>query len=348
MEKVNVIVGRFQPLTLGHLKGAEEVWNKYGIRTVFCIVNTPESKLNEKHPFPSDLIIEQNEMLGREEYFGGFAPIINADIGKIAKVCRDIGKEPVMWTCGSDRVKAYEKQCVQKYIDMYDLDPEIRVHEIKRTDEDISASKVRECISKNDYKGYCKLMPKWSHDKHRFELYKEYIVIRENNRFEGMRSLKDYINEVMIQQTITESVFRHGGHTKDSIGSTQEMFDKIVNGMKDTDYKKWNTNILKDSAVKKACSSCDKKVTKMIISEFIDMYQECDGDFTGDGQPDDMDELIDEEGEYWFEQYIYNTLACVTDNLGNDYDMEMKAWGRSVDLDDLIIAIEQVFIKTVM
>ncbi len=185
MEKVNVIIGRFQPLTLGHLKGAEIVFKEHGLKTVFCIVNTPEDKLNDKHPFPSDTIIEQNYDLRKQDYFAGITPIMNADIGKIAKVCRNIDCEPVMWTCGSDRVAAYSKQCIEKYIKMYDLDPSIHVNEIKRTDDDISASKVRETLINDDYSGYKRLMPKWSHSITKYELYKEYmgkISIKENLR----------------------------------------------------------------------------------------------------------------------------------------------------------------------
>ncbi len=195
MNKVNVIVGRFQPLTLGHLKGAEEVFKEFGLKTVFCIVNTPDSKLNEKHPFPSEMIMEQNEDLADEKYFAGIHPIMNADIGKIAKVCRDLGCEPVVWTCGSDRVAAYKKQVIPKYIEMYDLDPEFKVHEIKRTNEDISASQVRQCIMDNDYRGYCKLMPKWSCNDRLFNIYKEYIATSGGYVRE---SLKDFLVNKII------------------------------------------------------------------------------------------------------------------------------------------------------
>ena len=30
---INLMVGRFQPFTLGHIKGAQEVMNKYNLRT---------------------------------------------------------------------------------------------------------------------------------------------------------------------------------------------------------------------------------------------------------------------------------------------------------------------------
>lgn len=172
-EKVNVIVGRFQPFTLGHIKGAEYVLKEYKLRTVFCIVETPESKLDKKHPFPSDLIVRNNQDC-KGEWFAGMFPIRNADIGKIAQVCRDHNFEPVMWTCGSDRVEAYKKQACEKYINMYNLDPDFKVVEIPRTDDDISATKVRQAIKAGDKKTYEKMMPSWSHKD--FDSYKPFIT----------------------------------------------------------------------------------------------------------------------------------------------------------------------------
>ena len=44
MRRVNVMVGRFQPLTNGHLKCVETAWEKKGVPTVLCMVNTKEEK----------------------------------------------------------------------------------------------------------------------------------------------------------------------------------------------------------------------------------------------------------------------------------------------------------------
>lgn len=176
MEKVNVIIGRFQPLTLGHIKGAEYVYKEYGLKTVLCIIDTPSDKLDERHPFPSSLITKHCTSGCHEPWFAGMYPIKNADIGKIADVCREHDFEPVMWTCGSDRYSSYKRQ--EKYIDKYNLSPDFKVVEIPRTDDDISATKVREAIKRDDIGTYKKMMPTWAHAY--IKDYKPYISVFES------------------------------------------------------------------------------------------------------------------------------------------------------------------------
>lgn len=185
-EKVNVIVGRFQPFTLGHAKGAEYVFDKYKLRTLFCIIDTPTSKLDKKHPFPSDIIIKDNESC-KAEWFAGMYPIKNADISKITTVCREHNFEPVMWTCGTDRYESYRKQAIPKYMDALELSSEFKVIEIPRTDDDISATKVRNSIKDDDKSTFDKMMPSWSKDN--FEEYKKYVKESKDT------SLYGYINE---------------------------------------------------------------------------------------------------------------------------------------------------------
>lgn len=200
MEKVNVIVGRFQPFTNGHIKGAEAVVKEHGLRTVFLIINTPEDKTDLRHPFPSDVIIRDNSGV-KEGWFAGMFPIQNADIGKIASVCRDNGFEPVMWTCGSDRVKAYSAQVQEKYIKMYDLDMDFKVNEIHRTDDDISASQVRQFLIDDNITGFKKMMPRWVWG--RFGEYRDIVIMNKDktpstSRNVGrkrMKSLKESLVE---------------------------------------------------------------------------------------------------------------------------------------------------------
>ena len=195
LEPVNVIVGRFQPFTLGHIKGAEQVYNSRHnfpdgkrLRTVFLIIDTPESKTDSRHPFASDRIIKDNSVC-TEPWFAGMYAIKNADIGKIASVCRDNGFEPVMWTCGTDRYSQYSRQAVPKYIDMYNLSNDFKVNEIARTDEDISASAVRKALKNDDKKTFEKMMPKWIWDK--YDDYKVVVSAVKENR----GSLTEYIKE---------------------------------------------------------------------------------------------------------------------------------------------------------
>lgn len=188
-EKVNVIVGRFQPFTRGHIKGAEEVWKRDQLRTVFLVIDTPQAKTDSRHPFPSEVIIKDNVECG-EEWMAGMYPIKNADIGKISGICREHGFEPVMWTCGTDRVRAYSYQVQEKYIKMYDLDPDFKVNEIKRGDEDVSATAVRQALKADDRKEYQKMMPRWSWG--RFDDYRNIVLSVKEHQ---MSSLRDYVME---------------------------------------------------------------------------------------------------------------------------------------------------------
>lgn len=185
--KVNVIVGRFQPFTLGHITGAEQIYKEYGLKTVFLIINTPKSKVDSRHPFESEQIIKDNINCG-EDWFAGMFSIQSADIGKIAAVCRDNGFEPVMWTCGTDRYAGYSRQASEKYINMYNLSLEFKVNEIKRTDDDISASAVRQALKDGDQKTFEKMMPKWTWNK--FDIYKSIVsAVKES------KSLSSFIKE---------------------------------------------------------------------------------------------------------------------------------------------------------
>ena len=69
--------------------------------------------------------------------------------------------EPVLWGTGTDRFKTYGYQVNNdKYRDELGVLPEFGLYEIKRDDEDISATKVREALLANDKKTFDKMTPK--------------------------------------------------------------------------------------------------------------------------------------------------------------------------------------------
>jgi nicotinamide mononucleotide adenylyltransferase len=160
MEKVNIILGRFQPFTDGHLKMIEAGYRENGFPTV--ILQIPNKKFDERHPFSDELIKEEIDMIRssvKNTIIDHFY-IINADIAKIASICHEHDYEPVLWLCGSDRYEAYSKQANnKKYKSDNDLLPEFKCFEIKRDDDDISASKVREAIKNDDFTTYIEMMP---------------------------------------------------------------------------------------------------------------------------------------------------------------------------------------------
>ena len=72
--------------------------------------------------------------------------------------------EPMMWGFGTDRKKSYDAMInKQSYRDQLGVHPEFKGFEIKRTDDNISASKVRNALQRDDEKTFKKMTPKSIH-----------------------------------------------------------------------------------------------------------------------------------------------------------------------------------------
>ena len=157
MEKVNIIIGRFQPFTLGHLKCAQEAQRRLGVKSVLLVINT--IKQDARHPFLTKQIEKILDKMCKEEpTLTGYVLVKNADIVKNVEILREAGYEPVSWTCGTDRYAQYETM-VKKYGKDIDLDDNFEVIEVKRGDEDISATAVRQALRDNDEDTYIGLVP---------------------------------------------------------------------------------------------------------------------------------------------------------------------------------------------
>lgn len=157
MEKVNIIIGRFQPFTLGHLKCAQEAQKRLGVKSVLLVINTV--KQDARHPFLTKQIEKILDKMCKEEpALTGYVLVKNADIVKNVEILREAGYEPVSWTCGTDRYAQYEAM-VKKYGKDINLDDNFEVIEVKRGDEDISATAVRQALRNNDENTYIGLVP---------------------------------------------------------------------------------------------------------------------------------------------------------------------------------------------
>lgn len=149
--KVNILVGRFQPFTLGHLKCAEYVWKTYKIPTVICIIET--TKADEKHPFLTSLLWNTyKKMVKNRDCFIDIIKVKNADLVKIGEALGLKGYTIKHWACGTDRYNDYVKMC-KKYA------PGVEVVEIKRSDDDISATQVRQVIRADHRERFEELVP---------------------------------------------------------------------------------------------------------------------------------------------------------------------------------------------
>ncbi len=157
MESVNIIVGRFQPFTKGHYKCIEFAKKNKGLRTVICWVKP--SNIDAKHPFPIPMLAKLYKSL-KEKNKDIIADIIFVDSANIVSIAQRLDNkyEILTWTCGDDRFNDYVEQ-VNKYKDLIGISDEFEVLLVPRTDDNISATLVRETLLNDDRETFNKLMP---------------------------------------------------------------------------------------------------------------------------------------------------------------------------------------------
>lgn len=158
-KKINIMIGRFQPFTNGHMKCIEYAYEKLNIPTIIAMINTSDEKVDEKHPFPSSLLLPiYKDMFDRNPKIEDIILVKNADIVKIGEELYNMGYEIASWTCGTDRIESYSKMA-EKYKDRAHLSDDFQMLEIKRSDEDISATRVRKALLDDDFQTFKKLTP---------------------------------------------------------------------------------------------------------------------------------------------------------------------------------------------
>lgn len=159
MKKVNIVIGRFQPFSKGHYKCIEAAWKKKGIPTVICMIDVPENKVDERHPFPTTMLVDlYKELFKRDPKIADVVMVKNADIVKIAEELKKKGYKIASWTCGTDRIDSYTRMS-DKYKDQAGLVDDFEMIEVKRGDEDISATKVRQALLDDDRTTFLKMVP---------------------------------------------------------------------------------------------------------------------------------------------------------------------------------------------
>jgi cytidyltransferase-like protein len=159
MKKVNITIGRFQPFTNGHMACIETAFQEVGVPTIVCMIDTPDNKVDIKHPFPSSMLLPMYKSLFKKNNMVEDIILVkNAAIDKIGETLWDMGYQICSWTCGTDRFSSYDKMAI-KYADQAHLSSDYKTIEIKRTDEDISATKVRKAILDDDYDTFVAMTP---------------------------------------------------------------------------------------------------------------------------------------------------------------------------------------------
>lgn len=193
---VNIFVGRFQPFTLGHVKVFEKMYKENGLPTVVFLVRSGKPD-PEKKPFSEDLQQAMFAAMTKQYPFLEASYVIpNGGIDTIFANARP-AYEPMLWGFGTDRKKAYNYQIEKpEYREQLGVNPDFKGYEIFRTDDNISASKVRQALKTDDEGTFKKMTPKSIHKFYK-TLQNELQPIQENNNhnMKNLKSLNEFINE---------------------------------------------------------------------------------------------------------------------------------------------------------
>ena len=166
-----LLVGKFRVVTNGHMKMFKEAL-KGSDKLVISIVSNKETKRT------LDLRIKMVKSAVPD------AEIITTTSGNLLTMMNKTNTNINMVFAGSDRVESYKNQLKRN--------PDVMVKEIKRTDEDESATKVIRNLS--DLKYFKKNTPKSTH-KFYEELIKTYGK-NENFRKQGNKMIREMLSEL--------------------------------------------------------------------------------------------------------------------------------------------------------
>lgn len=163
---VNMFVGRFQPFTLGHAKVLEALHKENGFPVVVFLVKSKTKKKGDEfsRPYDENTQIEMFNNVKKQYTF--LKEIFVVPTGGIDTMFNEMRPkyEPVLWGTGSDRMASYGYQVNNdSYRDQLNVRADFGLFEIPRTDDDISATAVRNALLANDEKQFNNLTPKAIH-----------------------------------------------------------------------------------------------------------------------------------------------------------------------------------------
>lgn len=165
-EPVNMFVGRFQPFTLGHAKVLETMYKANGYPVVVFLVKSKTVKKGDEfsRPYEENTQIEMfNKVKKQYPFLKEIFVVPSAAIDIMFNEVRP-KYEPVLWGTGSDRMKAYGYMVNNdSYRDQLNVRADFALFEIPRTDDEISATKVRNAMLNGNEKEFQSMTPKAIH-----------------------------------------------------------------------------------------------------------------------------------------------------------------------------------------
>lgn len=198
-EKVNMFVGRFQPFTLGHAKVLQSLHDANGLPVVVFLVKSKTSKKEDAFKRPYDEAMQMQMFKAVQKEYRFLKDIIVVPFAAIDTLFNELRPkyEPVLWGTGTDRMAAYSSQAYKDtYREQLGVLPEFGMHEIHRTDDDISATAVRNAMLSDDKREFERMTPKSLHSLYptlKAQLEKSVATV-ESKVNESIMTFEQFIN----------------------------------------------------------------------------------------------------------------------------------------------------------
>jgi len=202
-EPVNMFVGRFQPFTLGHAKVLETIHKQNGFPVVVFLVKSKTVKKGDEfsRPYDEKLQVEMFKQVQKQYPF--LKEIIVVSSAAIDMMFNELRPkyEPVLWGTGTDRMKAYGYQVNNdSYRDQLNVRKDFSLYEIPRTDDNISATKVRNAMLDGDEASFKAMTPKALHKMYKTlktQLEKSMnLITASKDQPEGLMTFEQFMNKL--------------------------------------------------------------------------------------------------------------------------------------------------------
>jgi hypothetical protein len=151
---------------MGHAKVLETIHKENGLPVVVFLVKSKTKKKGDEFSRPYDEKTQINMFNNVKKQYPFLKEIFVVPTGGIDVMFNEMRPkyEPVLWGTGTDRMKAYGYQVNNdSYRDQLNCRQDFQLFEIQRTDDDISATAVRNALLDGDEKQFKKLTPRAVH-----------------------------------------------------------------------------------------------------------------------------------------------------------------------------------------
>jgi phosphopantetheine adenylyltransferase len=159
-KKINVIMGRFQPFHLGHLKMAKKLHEENKLPT-FVVVVYPGHNKSGNSPFDEATIKQYMDAVVKDnsDVLVDYMIVSRGLLGSAINKLVEMGYEPHLVGAGEDRQEDYEKQMDYiKRTELFEKLPED--FKLVETPRSTSATEVRKKLKDEDYAALKKMLPK--------------------------------------------------------------------------------------------------------------------------------------------------------------------------------------------